>query len=181
MVVLAFGGRHRDAIENLMTMVPKRLNKNPKLRAELAAAFEQSGGTTMPIDHVPLERLFALIARGLLWHHWQTVLGPGYSAIASMFADARKTFFAQMLNKWNTPNCVTGNLGEGTFCYEGAQVTDCVQMSIWRLSMYGDIVFGGDPNVPGPSSLAVAVTSPGTLIQKLLSTASTAILRHRNE
>jgi len=169
MALLAFGGRHADAVENLTTMVPKRLKKNAKLHADLAAAFEQSGGTTLPIDHVRLERLFALIARGLVWYHWQILLGLGHSAIASIFSDAGTHFFTQMLNGWKTPNRVTGNLGDGTFCYEGAQATDCPQMTVWRFSMYDGIVFGGDPKVPGPSSLAVAVTGPDALIQKLLS------------
>src|SRR3989442_1792736 len=43
-VVLAFGGRHSHAAENLSTMVPKRLQKNAKLHRELAAGLAKSGG-----------------------------------------------------------------------------------------------------------------------------------------
>ena len=167
--LLAFGARHPDAAVNLAAMVPKRLNKNAKLYAELAEGFAQSGGQSLPVDHLRLERLFAFITRGLLWHHWNVILDPGNSVIASIFADSGTPFFERMLYRWNTPNRVSGNLGEGTFCYEGAQATDCKEMSVWRFAMYGGIVFGGDPRVPGPSSLAVAVTGPDDLIQKLRS------------
>lgn len=55
MIVLAFGGRHPDAMKNLETMVPKRLAKNAKLKAELAAAFDKCNGQSLPIDNSRLE------------------------------------------------------------------------------------------------------------------------------
>ena len=124
-------------------------------------------GRAFPFDHVRLDSLFAMIARGLVWNHWQTLLGLGYSAIASTFSDAGEHFFAQMFSGWRTPIRASGNLGNNTFSYQGAQATDCREMSIWRFSMYGGVIFGGDPKVPGPSSLAVAVTGPESLIQQL--------------
>lgn len=164
-VVLAFGGRHKDAAGNL-SMVPKRLLKNAKLHRELAAGFD---GETIPFDPSRLEKLFAMIARGLAWYHWQVLLGDAHSATASIFNDAGKAFFDQALSKWNTPRRVTGNLGDGTFSYEGAQATDCPEATIWKFSMYGAVVFGGDPNVPGPASLTIAVTGPADFIQRLQS------------
>jgi hypothetical protein len=169
MTVLAFGGRHPDAAANLMTMVPKRLEKNAKLRAELEAGFAQTRGTAIPFNHVRLSKLFAMIARGLTGHHWQVLLGTGYSAIAGTFSDAGQVFFSQMFSGWNTPQRVTGHLGENTFSYEGAQATDCPQATVWKFSMYGGVIFGGDPRLPGPSSLAVAVTGPEGFIEKLRS------------
>ena len=112
MALLAFGGLHTDAIENLKTMVPKRLEKNAKLRAELAAGFEQSGGTSLPIDHVRLDQLFEMIARGLAFYHWQIILGQGHSAIASIFADDGIDFFARMFDGWNAAKGVAENLGK---------------------------------------------------------------------
>jgi hypothetical protein len=169
MAVLGFGGRHPDASVNLDTMVRRRILKNAKLHSELAAAFAQSGGTTIPIDHARLEKLFAMIARGLLWYHWQVVLGPNHSSIASIFSVSGEFPFDRMFKAWDTPNRVNVDLGRGTFCYEGAQATDSPQTTIWRFSMYGGIIFGGDPKVPGLGSLAVAVTGPAMLIQRLQS------------
>lgn len=165
MVVLPFGGRHTDAAVNLQTMVPKRLLKNKKLHRELAKGLAESGGTTIPLDHVRLDRLFAMIARALAWYHWQVLLGAGYSAIASTFLDSGTTFFEQVQAK--TPIRVVGNLGKNTFNYQGAQATDCPEMTVWRFSMYGGVSFGGDPKVSGPASLAVAVTGREAFIKKL--------------
>lgn len=169
MAVLGFGGRHPDALVNLDTMVRKRILKNAKLHSELAAAFAQSRGTTIPIDHARLEKLFAMIARGLLSYHWGVVLGPNHSAIASIFSVSGESLFNQIFKAWNTPSRVNVDLGRGTFCYEGAQATDSRQTTIWRFSMYGGIMFGGDPKVPEPGSLAVAVTGPADLILRLQS------------
>jgi hypothetical protein len=167
MVVLPFAARHPDAAVNLQTMGPKRLQKNAKLNAELAAGFAKSGGTTIPFDHVRFNKLFAMIAQGLLWYHWQTLLGNGYSATAATFSDLGAAFFGQMVAKLRTPNHVIGNLGEKTFSYEGIQHMDCPQVTIWRFSMYGGVIFMGDPKLPGPSSLALAVTGRDALIRQL--------------
>jgi hypothetical protein len=169
MVVLAFGAKHPDAAENLGKLVLRRLENNLRLKRELAAGYDASGGTTIPFDHRKLEKLFAMIAQGLAWHHWGVLLKLGFSAIAALFNDAGEPFFAQMLSGWNTPIRVSENLGNGTFDYEGAQATDVPQATVWRFQMYGGITFVGDPVVPGPASLAVAVTGPDALIQRLQS------------
>jgi hypothetical protein len=87
-VVLAFGGRHSYAVENLSAMVPKRLAKNAKLHRELAAGLAKSGGNSIPLDHLRVDKLFEMIAKGLAWCHWRVRLGKGHSAVASTFHDA---------------------------------------------------------------------------------------------
>ncbi len=169
MVVLGFGAKHPDAAINLDTLVRRRLENNLRLKRELAAGYDVSGGATIPFDHLKLEKLFAMIAQGLAWHHWGVLLKPGFSAIAALFNDTGEPFFAQMLSGWKTPIRVSANLGNGTFGYEGAQATDVPEATIWRFQMYGGITFGGDPVVPGPTSLAVAVTGPDALLQRLQS------------
>jgi len=106
-----------------------------------------------------------MIARALAWHHWQVLLGAGYAAIASTFSDSGMNFFEQMLTK--APIRVAGNLAKNTFSYQGAQATDCAEMTVWRFSMYGGVSFMGDPKLPGPASLAVAVTGREAFIKKL--------------
>jgi hypothetical protein len=167
MAVLPFGARHADARTNLDTLARPRLLKNAKLHSELTEGFRRSGGTAIPIDHTRLEKLFEMIATGLLWHHWNVLLETGHSATAAIFSSAGEFSFSQIFYSWKTPLRVSGNLGNGTFCYEGAQATDSPQSSIWRFSMYGGIFFGGDRKVPGPASLAVAVTGTNALIEKL--------------
>jgi len=167
MAVLAFGARHPDAAVNLQTMIPKRLKKNAKLNAKLEAEFAKSGGTNIPFDHVRFDKLFAMIAQGLAWYHWETLLGHGYSAFAGTFSDSGAAFFEQMVDMWNKPNTVVENLGENTFSYKGFQNIDCPQFTVWWLSMYGGLNFLGGPQVPGPASLVVAVTGPEAIIKRL--------------
>jgi hypothetical protein len=38
---------------------------------------------------------------------------------------------------------------------------------MWRFEIYGGVDFGGDPNVNGPSSLAIAVTGRSEMIGNL--------------
>jgi len=167
MVVLGFGAMHPDAKVNLDTLVRRRLENNLRLKRELEAGYDASGGMTIPFDHEKLDKVFAMIAQGLAWHQWKVLLRPGFSAIASLFSDTGAPFFMQMLSGWNTPVRVSANLGNGTFVYEGAQATDVSEATIWRFQMYGGIRFGGDPRLFGPASLAVALTGPDSLIHRL--------------
>ncbi len=156
MVVLGFGAMHPDAKVNLDTLVRRRLENNLRLKRELEAGYDASGGTTIPFDHEKLDRLFAMIAQGLAWHHWKVLLMPGFSVIASLFSDTGGPFFIQMLAGWKTPVRISQNLGNGTFVYEGAQATDVREATVWRFQMYGGIKFGGDSAVPEPASLCSA-------------------------
>jgi hypothetical protein len=167
MVVLGFGAMHPDAKVNLDTLVRRRLENNLRLKRDLEAGYDASSGASIPFNHEKLEKLFAMIAQGLAWHHWKVLLAPGFSAIASLFSDNGAPFFMQMLSGWKTPTRESANLGNGTFVYEGAQSTDVPEATIWRFEMYGGIRFDGDPRLPGPASLAVALTGPESLIHRL--------------
>jgi hypothetical protein len=105
-----------------------------------------------------------MIAQGLAWHHWKVLLRPGFSAIASLFTDAGAPFFMQMLSGWNT--CIRKS-GEWTIhpraCSSdrrsrshGLAVSDVWWHQVRRR-----------PCRPGPASLAVALTGPDSLIQRL--------------
>ena len=69
-----------------------------------------------------------------------------------------------MLSSWR--NYVAGDLGQGTFTYQGAQ-GEYPERTIWRFAFYGGVDFGGDSRVPGASSLAVAFTGRSKFIQNL--------------
>lgn len=167
MMVLPFGAKHPDAVKNLETLVADRLNhpSNAKLRLRLRKEFERSGGKSIGIDSTRLEKLFAMIARGLAWQHYGVRLGNGFSSIATYFSPAGETLFARMLSNGRNP--VADDLGDGTFAYEGAQ-GDYPEQTIWRFRFYGGVEVGGDPKVPGPSSLAVAFTGRAEVIQNII-------------
>src|SRR5258708_7033045 len=64
-------------------------------------------------------------------------------------------------------NQVSGDLGEGNFTFEGAQAPQYPELTVWRFRFYGGVDFGGDPNMYGPSSLAIAVTGRLEMIRNL--------------
>jgi hypothetical protein len=167
MIVLGFGAKHRDAVVNLDTQVRHRLeNKaNAPLLRKLKKGYERSGGTSVPFEHKPLAELFAMLAKALAWQHFGVRLGDGYSAIASVFTNEGEGFFEQMLSRGKVR--VSGDLGEGTFRYEGAQGAEYPELTLWRFEIYGGIDFGGDPNVYGRSSLTIAVTGRSEAIGNL--------------
>jgi hypothetical protein len=165
MTVLPFGAKNADARKILTELVPPRLEKNAKLAREPRRGYDRSGGTAIPFKHKPLEELFAMIAKALAFQYFGVLMGTGYSSIASLFTNEGEAFFAQMLSSGKEH--VSGDFGEGTFRYEGAQSADDPRLTMWRFEMYGGVDFGGDPNVNGPSSLAIAVTGRTDFIGNL--------------
>jgi hypothetical protein len=177
--VLPFGGRHPDATANLETMVPRRLLKNRRLHEKLVLGLRQSTAKhpdadslehtplAVPIESEQLRRLFAFITKGLVWYHWQTILGPGYSvraeAISEVWAQRYGLFFRMKAREH-----VRQNLGEGTFCYEGLQAEEPRELTIWRFSIYGGACLSGDPKAPAmTSSQVLAITGPELQIHEL--------------
>jgi len=96
MVVLGFGAMHQDAAANLATLVARRLENNLKLKRDLAAGYDASGGAAIPFDHEKLEKLFAMIAQGLAWHHWGVLLRPD---------SPPRHLFSMMLERRSLPRC----------------------------------------------------------------------------
>jgi len=179
-MVLPFGARHGVALENLSASVPKRLRGNARLHRELAggAVIAAQGGqsattvrsSTVPIESAKLEQLFVFIAQGLLYRHWEIVLGAGDSAMAAMITDAAADMFDRLFFGMNARNRVNIPLGEGTFAYEGIQ-GDPPQLSLWKFTIYGGVQLTGDPNAPGHTSSRVyAVTGPQAAIEHLRAT-----------
>lgn len=156
--VLPFGGRHRDALESLTTLVPKRLARNEKLHRHLATrkndvwtlenGFYQKT-TAIPVAPESIERLFSLIARGLAWHHWNLYLTEEHELKALILTSYGQDIFERCVFSLNAAQRVQISLGEGAVQYEGVQATDCPHITIWRFTMYGGQTMAGDPTAPG--------------------------------
>jgi hypothetical protein len=174
--VLPFGGQHPTSLENLESMVPKRLRKNAKLHRELAGRqqtvlTQTSGGEpqhilTIPLDGPRLDELFAMIARGLIWYHWQVYLEKHYVVQTHSVTRFGERFFDEYLFKLNARDRVRGNLGDGVFIYEGAQAVDDSGITIWRCDIYGGLVSCKDPTAPETmGSQMIVITAPETAFQ----------------
>jgi hypothetical protein len=127
--LLPFGACHPDAMENLATMVPKRLSKNARLHRRLVAgqgaAWARAGDlvvptSTLPIDNERFERLFQFIAKGHTADNFVKIY---------TFTKAGQQIFDERLFGLNARERVEGNVGDGTFVYEGAQGVDCPQVT----------------------------------------------------
>jgi hypothetical protein len=146
--VLLFGGRHADAAANLQNDGLRRLEKNQKLHRELARGRsrlwtkEPSGflvnALTVPIDGKKVEKLIGLIARGLIWHHWEIVLGPE-CFVDLLSLTARDEALFQRFAEMNAIHRVKEDIGDGALVYEGAQGTDNPEVSVWKISILGGV------------------------------------------
>jgi hypothetical protein len=145
-------------------MVPKRLERNLKLRDSLRAGYD---GDKIPLEPSRVEPLFVFIAKGLLWHHWEIVLAANDCAAATVVHADGTDLLSYIFSRMNPRNRVDMNLGDGTLIYEGIQATDCAQFSLWRFLIYGGLCFAEESRDPhGKHSLIFAVTGPGALLPR---------------
>jgi len=165
MIVLPFGAKHPDAARNLEELVRPRLESewNAKLYRKLQRDYERSGGQFISLNHKPLDELFAMIAKALAWQHFGVRLGKGYSAVASVFMNEGWSGFAQLLAVGKSH--VSGDLGNGTFQYQGSQAPQYPELTLWRFDIYGGVDFGGNA---GRSSLVMAATGRTEMIGNLI-------------
>lgn len=147
--LLPFGGQHQDAKTNLTQMVPKRLSRNQRLHEELYRNKSYSllrdssaqAVTTMvlPFDGKKLLALFEYITKGLLWHHWKTILSNEYFVQTISLTKAGEDFFENNFLNLYSPNRVSVALGGDTFRYIGAQGVDDPQISVWVFTIYNGV------------------------------------------
>ncbi|MGA8213674.1 MAG: hypothetical protein WB799_08770 [Candidatus Sulfotelmatobacter sp.] len=121
---------------------------------------------TIPLDGPRLDELFAMIARGLIWCHWQVYLEKNYAVQTHSVTRFGERFFDECLFKLNARNRVRRNLGDGAFTYEGAQAVDHSGITIWRFDIYGGLVSCEDPTAPETmGSQIVVITAPEAAFQ----------------
>lgn len=165
MAVMAFGGRHADAVEQLTTKVPERLAKNNKLSRALQQGYGGiwvSGGVgafdwrmAIPLNGTKLDELMRMIAQGLANFHFNVVAAPGeYMSYAGYVTGEGAALLDRAMS--SSGQKVADNLGNGAFVYEGLQSRQTPGFTVWRMKLY-------DAQVAGPggtSSLVYGFTAP---------------------
>jgi hypothetical protein len=159
-------------------MASKRLARNRKLHQVLVdglrlrkikhpdASPSDTTALTMPIDNQSFRRLFALITKGLVWHHWRIVLGTGTLVRAEPISDSWSRVYGLFFTMKGV-NRVKVDLGEGTFCYEGLQAEEPQELSLWRFSIYGGVCLARQGTSSNAISTQVlAITGPSNVLQK---------------
>ncbi len=155
--VMPFGARHSTAGIALQVQVPKRLEKNKALAAQLDRSLEESlkevvAGTRPPdevslaIDPLKVLDLARYIAKGLAFFHWQVLLDAD-DRCESLFPSRDGMALLDRFFQSKRTNQIAKNLGRDTFLYEGRQDPLNPKFTIWRMSLYGT-VFGGVTDQP---------------------------------
>jgi hypothetical protein len=165
--VLPFGGKHTKASQTLEEMVPKRLAKNGKLRRELNRGMTRVWGVdrglylptgAIPVDGSKLEKLVALIARGLLWFHWKTLLRQDDVVHVEALTSLGEEFFTHIFSM-RSANRVHVDIADGVIQYDGVQSADPMELSVWRIWFYGGVLLG-DHKAKEFSTVLGAITGP---------------------
>ncbi len=165
MVVLAFGGRHADASENLAAQ-ERRLANNLKqlrtLRKGIRYGWVREQGVwrrvlQIPVDWLKVHELFVYITKGLAWRHFDKLeldadcFVEAHSLVGSVGGNVRH------LLGLNVRSRVEQNLGGGTFHYRGAQAIDNPQITVWEFTILGGLRVAS--NAEGPHNIG-AMTGP---------------------
>lgn len=163
--ILPFGGRHRDSLETLTSLVPKRLAKNERLRRNLASRSSRvwslengicQRATAVPLEAGSIERLFGLIAKGLAWHHWKICFTEEHELRTLILTQDKQQYFESIF-RLNAAQRVQINLGGGAIQYEGIQGVGCPHVTAWRFTIYGGLIMCGDPEARGEICSQIAV------------------------
>jgi hypothetical protein len=153
--VTLFGSGHPDAPKRLEDIGVPRLRGNQKLlravRSGMIGEWQKDPKTGffqlrmgISIDSEQIEALSAMIARGLLWHYWRTILDPSQACVAFFLARNGQDYFDKLL-ALNTVKRVNLRLASGLFSCIGAASEADPHVSVWIFDYFGGINLTGDP------------------------------------
>ena len=87
---------------------------------------------------------FRYVVRGMAAYHWDVIVPAHYFVGAGMLSSVGESVIARFLAMRSKARVVQ-SLADGVVRYEGSQAFDDAGLSFWSFSMYGGVVFGGDP------------------------------------
>ena len=148
LILLPFGARHSDALENLRQNLPGRLNSNKRLLKEIQSSFStvwvQNSQIVLPhkafdINPKIIEDLFDLITKSLVFHHFEINIAKSCTVATTIDLDYSSKFDGYSKKQ------VSNNLGNGTISYRGAQAYDNDYATLWEYTIFGGIDLGKGP------------------------------------
>jgi len=166
--ILPFGGKHPASSAILAGEVPRRLDKNRKLHAELSDGkrpilIRNADGVheslLLPFDSDKLSQFFQFVAKGLVFHHWEVRVPSDYFVGAGLLTSDGERLFEQLMRQPSRAEA-RGNLGRGLILYQGIQTLENSLSTLWRFQLYGGIQFSGDPRLSAeaPSNIWASTT-----------------------
>jgi hypothetical protein len=170
LTVLPLGSRHCDRNIYSFNNTPRRLRKNPYIVNSLSPKYSgvwehAQNGLIIPIvsldiDKNKITKLFSLVVRGLFMYHWQIALHPDWYADVAIIKPDAEHLFAAHLYAMRPRYTVEGNLGRGTFVYEGVRVMPHGWASFWQFNLFGGLRFGSSDSPDRAFTTLSALTRP---------------------
>lgn len=153
--ILPFGGRHPHALENLRTMVPRRLLANQPLRSQIKRGLDKPVWLPTPsgifqrtsmvlIDTKQIETWVSLLTMGLIWHHWRVIIAGEVNIEPMLLTREGESLFAPMFHLRASRRVPVTSIGGDALIYEGMMDHANPLASLWRFAIYGGIQLGGD-------------------------------------
>jgi len=163
--VLPFGGMHAQAKKNLETMVPKRLIKNNKLYSTLRSGmtYVENNGTrnmALPVKGEHVAELFAYIAKGLSWFHWNAIIDKTSFVYATSLTKTGERFFQEYYFALHANQRIENTIGDDAFSYIGVQGVDTDQITIWKFKIYAGITMTDGNTLNNCSNSIGVLTGP---------------------
>jgi hypothetical protein len=159
--VLPIAGQHPVAKGIEIETVQNRLCRNNSLRKELDEGYERfrqfvpSQMYITTFRHDDLISYAALIARGLLYYHFDVVLSQQHTSEGRILpSDRSHTLDVLYQDVSNHVLTVNNTIACGAFAYRGFAVAGDLFTSIWHLRLYGGLTLGSSENgLPSPPVL----------------------------
>lgn len=173
--ILPFGSLYAQAEETLKTMIPKRLTANNKLHRVLRDSMvhlEDNGsskGGLLPMDGNAVTQLFELIAKGLSWFHWGTIIEKTSVASGMALTKTGVAFFLERFFALNAKARVENTVGNRVFSYTGVQAVDTNQITVWLFEVYAGLRMTDKDSIEDYSNVVGVVTNPSCLEEKVAS------------
>ena len=145
--ILPFGGNHEQARENLEENVPKRLDRNVKLKRLLKSSMaydsitlggDESSRLTLPFDGIKYAEFFTYVAKALCWHYWRCSIPSSHQILSQSLTPEGEVFF-QNLSRLESQRTVRGDIGGDAFSYVGKWSDTSPFISVWMFSLYGGL------------------------------------------
>ncbi len=155
LTVLPFGSLHEDSAGYLEKNAPRRLRKHPTLNRQLAEGATRVWGkhgevlmptTVLPVDDERIDKLMAMIVRGLYMHHFELALHKNWDVMVTMFRPELEVVIMDQVKVLlgENPRHISRNLGRGTFTYEGYRSSIMRNLSVWQFTLFGGLALADD-------------------------------------
>lgn len=176
--VLPIAGQHPVAKGIEIETVEKRLERNDALRRELDRGYQRFHEYAPPETYIStfryddLARYTALLARGLLFHHFRIVLSDDHISLGRVLPTHQSYSFDALYQDEDVANQITivsNTIACGAFAYRGFAVNGDLYTSIWYIRMYGGLMLGSSGSGV-PSSPELWDLTAKTCLKELAST-----------